>query len=160
MSTQSLTISDTCSANSTIQTAICKLQTDLASLQEIRTNIQFRVMRPFPKCGMGMISEQQRSTLFLECQGEDPQRVRKSKFLAPLNKSEFPNQEFINKAKNLRTQCDSDRFVADALTAGQPKVLTHDKPIVGAHIQRVAPPAGWQRLTLTVDSGASETVIP
>ena len=80
-----------------------------------------------------------------------PQQVRKKRFLCPLEKNTQSETDFINKAK----EASSD--------AHQVKMLTSDRPILSTssrHHTPCQPSPGWQLLSLTVDSGASETVIP
>ena len=93
-----------------------------------------------------------------------PQQVRKNKFLCPLEKNTKSETDLINKASDMRAQCKGEILAAEASRdAHQVKMLTSDRPILNAssrHHTPCQPLPGWQLLSLTVDSGASETVIP
>ena len=78
-------------------------------------------------------------------------------FLCPLG--------VVEEAKLIRERCKAERLALEQgqKTAGL-KVLNHDKPINAApdghdtnHAEFVD---GWQRISMAVDSGAAETVIP
>ena len=93
-----------------------------------------------------------------------PQQVRKKRFLCPLEKNTQSETDFVNKAKDMRAQCRAETSAAEASSdAHQVKMTTSDRPILSTsrrHHKPCQPPPGWQLLSLTVDSGASETVIP
>ena len=93
-----------------------------------------------------------------------PQQVRKKRFLCPLEKNTQSETDFINKANDMRAQCRAEILATEASRdAHQVKMLTSDRPIFGTssrHHTPWQPLPGWQLLSLTVDSGASETVIP
>ena len=92
-----------------------------------------------------------------------PQEVRKKRFLCPVEKNTQSETDFINKANDMRAQCRAEILATEASRdAHQVKMLTSDRPILSTssrHHTPCQPPPGWQLLSLTVDSGASETVI-
>ena len=91
------------------------------------------------------------------------QQVRKKRFLCPLEKNTQSETDFINKANDMRAQCREENLATEASRdAHQVKMLTIDRPILNTssrHHTPCQPPPGWQLLSLTVDCGASETVI-
>ena len=93
-----------------------------------------------------------------------PQQVRKKRFLCPLEKNTQSETDFISKANDMRAQCRAEILATEvSRDAHQVKMLTSDRPILSTssrHHTPRQPPPGWQLLSLTVDSGASETVIP
>ena len=84
-------------------------------------------------------------------------KMRECKFIGVIGNE--LDEDFHDKAENIRKECYSERSKSEARVT-----LHHDRPICAVP-QQVEEPwkswcPGWQYLSLTVDSGAAETVIP
>lgn len=85
-------------------------------------------------------------------------KMNKGKFIGVIG-NELDDEDFQDKAENIRKECYSERSKSEARVT-----LHHDRPICAVPQQAEEPwkswCPGWQYLSLTVDSGAAETVIP
>ena len=81
-------------------------------------------------------------------------REQKSLLIAPVNEG-VNDPEFTRRADELRQECWAEtRF-------GQRQILCHDRPINALPLKQAKTDAKeWQVLSLAVDSGAAESVIP
>ena len=62
---------------------------------------------------------------------------------------------FAERAELIRAECMAERVAAD----GAPTVLHHDRPVNEVRSDKIFE-GGWQKVSMAVDSGAAETVIP
>ena len=83
-------------------------------------------------------------------------RVRFGGFICPV----FDKQQFAEDAEKIRATCMAERAAAEASQGlNNVRTLVEDKPV--NQINEVATShEGWQLLSMAVDSGAAETVIP
>ena len=84
--------------------------------------------------------------------------MSKNKFIGAIG-DEVDDEDFKDRAETIRRECYNERSKNDERVK-----LHHDRPICAVPQQTDEPwkewYPGWQYLSLTVDSGAAETVIP